>query len=429
MRIVLRERSILGIGFALFLIWSFPGFMSTDSQNQLMEARSGKFSDAHPPLMSAIWKVLDLFVSGPVLMLLLQGTLFLGGLYLIFKRVLPARRAAIAACAILLFPPVLTVMGVIWKDSQMAAYLIAGIAALLQPRLRFRLLGLGLLVVACAVRHNAFAAVVPLVFFLFEWRAGMRWWKRSAVAIAAAVLAVVAMFAITKVLTVQPIKLTPAFQDIVGVIAFSDEKSDAELLEILKGLELGTETGIQARCKSLYEQRGAWRITQADDRLMSYPATPAQWDALTRAWKRLVFGEPRAYFAYHWDTFSKVIGVHDVPRSPIYNLFVEFDVAVDELDHNAGYSTAQEYLSRAFYALAETPIFRPWVYAVLALVLLAVFVRDRLTAGLMTSGLLYQLSYFPVGADPDFRYSHWMITAVTLATVLLVLKRMRKAEA
>ncbi|MDQ3336731.1 MAG: hypothetical protein M4D80_16310 [Myxococcota bacterium] len=429
MRIVLRERSILAIGFALFLIWSFPGFMSTDSQNQLMEARSGKFSDAHPPLMSAIWRLLDAFVSGPVLMLLLQGGLFLGGLYVIFKRFLPERRAAIFASAVLLYPPVLTVMGVIWKDSQMAAYLIAGTAALLSPRLRIRLLGLGFLVVACAIRHNAFAAVVPLVFFVFEWRAGMGWWKRTMIAVGAAVLAVVAMFAITKFLTVQPIKLTPAFQDIVGVIAFSDEKSDAELLEILKGLELGTDKGIQARCRSLYEQRGAWRITQADDRLMNYPATPAQWDALSRAWKTLVLQEPGAYFAYHWDTFRRVIGVDAVPRSPIYNLFVEFDVAVDELDHNAGYSTTQAYLSKAFYALAETPLFRPWLYMVLALVLLALFVRDRLTAGLIVSGLLYELSYFPVGADPDFRYSHWMIASVTLATVLLVVQRMHKREA
>ena len=426
MRIGLRERSILAIGYGLFLLWSFPGFMSTDSQVQLMEARTSQFSDAHPPLMSAMWKVLDMIVSGPVLMLLLQSSLFLGGLYVIMRRFLAPRGAAIAASAILLFPPVMTVMAVIWKDSQMAAYLVAGTAALLQERRRTKLIGLGLLVIACSVRHNAFAAVVPIVFFVFEWRTGMRWWRRVGIAIAAAVLAVGAMFAITKVLTVNTIKLTPAFQDIVGTIAFADEKSDAELLHQLRGLELAIDHGIQERCRLLYKQRGAWRITQADERLLWYPDTPSEWDALSRAWKEIVLADPGAYLAYHWDTFRHVLGLREVPRAPVYNLFVEVDAAVDELDHNAGHSTFQAKLGRALYWLAETPIFRPWLYAVIGIIMLVLFVRDRLTAGLLASGFLYELSYFPVGADPDYRYSHWMITSVVIAVVLLIVQRMKK---
>jgi hypothetical protein len=130
LRVRLGERSILAIGYVLFLVWAFPGFMSTDSQVQLLEARSGKYSDAHPPLMSAYWRLLDAFISGPILMLLLQSTLFLGGLYVIMKRVLSPKGAAIAASAILLFPPVMTTMAVIWKDSQMAGFLVAGAACL-----------------------------------------------------------------------------------------------------------------------------------------------------------------------------------------------------------------------------------------------------------------------------------------------------------
>ena len=426
MRIALRERTILVIGFGLFLVWAFPGYMSTDSAIQLMESRSGKFSDAHPPLMSAYWRLLDAFVSGPVLMLLLQSLLFLGGLYVLLKRFLAPPAAAITASAILLFPPILTPMAAIWKDSQMAGFMMAGIAAMLSARLKIRIVGLGLLVAACAVRHNGFAAVVPLVFFMFEWRSGMQWWKRTAYAIAAAVLAVAAMFAVTKVLTTQAIPLTPAFQDIVGIIAFSGEKSDAELREILRGLPLESDVDIQARCKRLYDARGPWRITQDTDRLMRYPSTPAEWDALRRAWKHLVFDEPGAYFAWHWDTFKRVLGVDEVPRAPVYNLFVEVEYAVVELTHSAGHSTAQIYLSRAFYWLADyTPLFRPWMYAVIGLLLLVLFCRDRVTAGLLTSGFLYQLSFFPVGADPDYRYSHWMITTTVIATVILFVQRRR----
>ena len=428
MRRRVGERSILAIGYAVFLMWSFPGYMSTDSQNQLMEARSGQFSDAHPPLMSAIWRLLDAIVSGPVLMLVLQSSMFLVGLYVILKKQLSPRAAAITACAILVFPPVLTPMSAIWKDALMAGFLIAGIAALLHSKLRIRIAGLALFVAACAVRHNGFAAVVPLVFFLFEWRSGMRWWRRTAIAVAAAVLAVGGMFAVSRVLTTQTIKLSLAFQDVVGVIAFSEERTDDELREVLRGVPITVESGIQARCRRLYELRGAWRITQGDEPLMAYPGSPAEWDALTRAWKSLVLGEPEAYFAYHWDTFARMIGVNEIPRAPVYNLFVEVDAAVPELDHNAGHSTVQAYSARVLYWLSDhTFLFHPWIYAVAGLLLLALFVRDRLTAGLLTSGFLYELSFFPAGADSDYRYSHWMITAVVIATVLLFVQRWRKA--
>ena len=166
----LSPRAILVLGFALFLVYAFPGYMSTDSVQQLTEARSGHFSDGNPPLMAAQWWLLDRIVSGPILMLLLQGCLFLGGVYVLLQRVLRPRGAAWAAIGILLFPPVLATMAVIWKDAQMAAYLVVGIAAIIQPRLRTRLIGIGLLVAACSIRHNALAAVVPLVAILFEWR-------------------------------------------------------------------------------------------------------------------------------------------------------------------------------------------------------------------------------------------------------------------
>lgn len=429
-RIGLRDRTILVIGYALFLAWGYPGFLSTDSQNQLMEARTGVFSDAHPPLMSAIWRVLDMIVSGPILMLLLQGALLLGGLFVILKRFFTPRGAAIAACGILLFPPVLAPMAVIWKDSLMAGFLVAGTAALLDARLRVRLGGLALLVAACAVRHNGFAAIVPLVFFLFEWRIGMRWWRRIAVTATAAVLAVGAMVVVTKVLTVQPMKLTPAFQDIVGVIAFSDDKPDAVWLEVLRGVPLKSETGIQARCRRLYALRGAWRITQDTDALMHYPRSQAEWDAMSRAWKELVLDDPRAYFAFHWDMYARVLGIDEIPRAPVYNLFLEVEGAVEELQHAAGYSAFQAHGGLFLNWIAgHTPLFYPYFYAILGIVLLVFFVRDRLTAGLLTSGFLYELSFFPVGADPDSRYSHWLITTVVIATVILIAQRMRKKAA
>ena len=50
-------------------------------------------------------------------------------------------------------------------------------------------------------------------------------------------------------------------------------------------------------------------------------------------------------------------------------------------------------------------------------------VPEGFTATLFASGLAYEASFFPVGADPDFRYSHWLITSSCVAAVILFLKR------
>jgi hypothetical protein len=419
----LAPRHILLFGFALFLVYAFPGYMSTDSAIQLAEARSGRFSDAHPPLMAFEWRFLDWVVSGPLLMLLVQGALFLGGLYVLLRRELTPTAAAWVAIGIFLFPPVMTTMAVIWKDSQMAACLVAGTAGLLHARLRVRLLaGLGLMVAATSLRHNALAAAVPLVFFLFEWRPGMRWWRRIAIMIAGAAVTVGVAFGISRVLTVEHVRLTPVFSDIVGVIAVTHDRTDEDLAHVLRDTPLVSTKDIQAHARNLYRQRGSWRIMSGDDAFFAYPRTPAQWAALNRAWKELVLGDPGAYFECHWDGYQLLLGLSEYrPRAPVYNLFIEVDAAMDETDHNASHSVAQGKIGRVLYYLADdTPMFRPWIYGVIALVLLAVACRDRLTAGLMLSGLLYELSFFPVGAEPDYRYSHWMIASVVIATMILL---------
>lgn len=421
----LSPRTILMIGFALFLVYAFPGYMSTDSVAQLTEARTGNFSDGHPPIMAAQWWVLDRIVSGPILMLLLQSTLFLGGLYVLLRRFLTPRGAAVTACAILLFPPVMTPMAVIWKDSQMAAYLVAGTAALTHARPRVRLVGLALLVIAAALRHNAGAAVVPLVFFVFEWRTPIRWWKRVVFVGAASLALVAAALLVTRLLAVEHVRLTPVFPDIVGVIAKTHDRTDEDLLRVLPAELLVHKTNIQARARKLLDLESAFLITRGDDRLFDNPVTPEHWAALERARSELVRGDPVAYVAAHWQRFSSLLGFGNLGvRGTIWNLFLEEPVVMFNLEHTAAWSWAQAIIARVLiWFEIHTPLFTPYVYAFAALLLLALFCRDRLTAGLLTSGLCYELSFFPFAPTPDFRYSHWMITATSIAAVLLFIQR------
>src|SRR5262245_52258177 len=195
--------TILGLGFVAFVIYGFPGYMSTDSAAQLAQARSDIFTDAHPPIMAVEWAVLDAIVAGPILMLLVQGALFLGGVYGVLVRALTPRTAAIVAVGVLLFPPVLTPMAVIWKDSQMAAFLVAGTALLLDERRRRRMIGFGLIAAGCAFRYNAVAAALPLLVLLFVWKPDIRGWRRYAIAGGATILAAALAQGSVRLLTVE----------------------------------------------------------------------------------------------------------------------------------------------------------------------------------------------------------------------------------
>ena len=422
----LSPRAILGLGFGAFLIYAYPGYMSNDSVLQLVEGRSGQRANPHPPVMAALWGVLDTIVSGPILMLVLQVGLFLGGLYVILCRVMPARPAAVTASALLLFPPIAATMGVIWKDSQMAAYGIAAVAALLDRRRAVRLAGLGLATAACAFRYNGFAAAVPLVGLLFVWTPGARWWTRYAIGGLAAVVAFGLAVATNRALTVKPAFLAPAFTDIVGVLAFTRERTDEDLREVLRDTPLRVTTGIQAKARQVFSARNPYGIDHGDGRMFDAPTTETQRAALVRAWRELVGSDLVAYLRFRWAGFREVLGLSAQPLwSPVWNDFLGGADQAGMVDHDATWSSLQYRLGRGLTWLAfETPLFRPYLYALLALLLLAVACRDRVTLALFVSGLLYELSFAVAGGTPDNRYSHWLIVCTCLATVMLFARRL-----
>jgi len=178
-------RVILVIGWLWFLVYAFPGYMSYDSVYQLSQARDiDRMNEWHPPLMAFIWSLLDKLVAGPLLMLVVQSVAFLLGLYFVLRHVMTSRAAAVAAVVVLLLPQTIIVMAVIWKDAQMAGFLIASVAALLSDKRRWRIAGCAFLFLATAVRYNAAAATLPILLVLWDYRRTLRPWRRYAIATA-----------------------------------------------------------------------------------------------------------------------------------------------------------------------------------------------------------------------------------------------------
>ena len=169
----LSPRAILVIGWLVFMLYAYPGYMNSEAVDQLIDARYGQFTDWHSPMLTEVWRVVGFVVSGPAGMLVLQSLLVLVGGYRLLRRAMSERAAAIAMCGVLVFPPVIATMGLVCPEALLAGCFLVGLDALRSPRRALKLVGLGLLVIGSAMRPGGSPRGAP------RDRAGVRLGSRS----------------------------------------------------------------------------------------------------------------------------------------------------------------------------------------------------------------------------------------------------------
>lgn len=432
--------TVVGIAWLIVIVYAFPGQLTQDSFDHLREAREGRYTDLHPPIISALWRRVEFIVHGQLGMLLLQTAALTAGLYVVFRRTFTARGAAWAAAAVTLLPPVMLPMAVIWKDCLMAGLLVLGLGGLLSARRSARLWGLGALWAASCVRYNGFAATLPLVVLVFEWRPGLGRLRRYAIAFAAWLVITLAAFGVNAALTDQKMHFwhsTLAVYDICGTLAHLEgDVPDAELREVLAGTGLLVDREIHAAVRRIYSPRDYEPILKVGARehpplwdlpINFYtPAPAAQRDAIARAWQRVITEHPGAYLEHRLAVFGKVLYFGSRRPDPVTRREFRFPDYARSLGLPTGWSKGQQRATRWMSKLgAGTPLFVPWVYFVLALVLLPLALRWADLAALLLSGVIAELTLLPLAASSDYRYSHWMIVCTVIAIVSLTARRAR----
>jgi hypothetical protein len=432
---------VLAAGWAVLLFYAFPGQMTLDSFDHLREARAGIYTDAHPPIINLTWKLVDLVVAGPAGMLVLQSGLLLAGLYAILRHTFAPRPAAWWAAGVFVSPPVLTVMAVIWKDCIMAGLLAVGIAGLLSSRRWARLAGLAAMLGAAAFRYNALGATLPLVVLLFEWRPGMRWLPRYALSTAAWLATTLAGLGINGALTDKPMHYwhsSLAVFDIAGTLAGVDGTlPDAELRAELAGTQILFDHDIHAAVRAAYSPRDFFPLLTDPVRRLWYlpidgydPAPEAQRDAIERAWWHVVTSHPSAYIHHRLAVMGEVLDLR-VTRSmgAVTPRELKYVDAAAALGVTVRWSAPQLALTRAMRWISRhTPLFVPWVYLVLTLVLLPLAWRQRDVLAMLLSGLMLEASLVPLVHSRDYRYSHWMAITTIVSCILLATRRYRAAD-
>lgn len=429
----LSPRQLLVFGWLGFMTYAFPGYMSFDSVFQLRMSRSGYLIDGHPPFMAALWRFVELFVAGPVGMLVIQTAAFLIGAYLVFRTVMSPQRAAIVATLVLWFPPVASVMAVIWKDSQMTGFLILGFGLMLQDRRRDHVLALIAILIATMMRHNTLTMTGPILVFAFRWNPDYGWIKSTALAIVAWIAITVTAGAINSALTDEEQHFwhtNIALNDMTGTLRYAPEEiSDAELAKLAPGVKFMVPN-VQAYVRNADLDHdyvtALWKTTFA---VFVVPRTAAERAAVTAAWKRIVFGNLHAYCAYRWEIDRRLLGLSDEDEgSPVYNWFTDIQdpyYTASKIDHDATGAHLQNLLREEIHVVAVSPIFSVKVYLLLVVLLLPFALRDRQVFGLLASAITSELALLVIVPTPDWRYSFWAIIAVVFSVILLVARRIR----
>ncbi len=425
---VLTRRVILALGWLALIVYAYPGYMTWDSVQQLQEARHPPLTDWHPPMMALLWRLTDAITSGPFPMLVIQTTVMLLGLDGIMRRVLAPRRAAIAAVVLFLFPANLVVIAVIWKDSLMAALLLAGAAALLSPERRWRALGCVLICLATTLRYNAPAATLPIVLLLFQWRDGSTRLRRYALAAGVWLVITIVAFGASKLVTGKESHAwhgSVAIFDIGGTLAHAPSMSDEKFRGELIGMTPIPTERIQKKLRK-YAYSPAWwgPLLLGDTRIFEAPETQAQRDAVSATWRHVVTKYPGAYLKHRRDVFLAVLGLNDLPTGAVWTGF-HTDLESDLLVHRARHSRLQVAIADLLRVFEDSFVFRPWFYAILALLTLPLCRRSRVAFVLLASGILYELTLVVIAPSSDYRYSHWMIVCTAIGILLAVVSRMR----
>jgi hypothetical protein len=415
---------ILAVGWLAFLAYCYPGYMSNDSAMQLAQARGlDPMSNWHPPVMAYLWKVCDAIWPGPFLMLVIQSWCLLAGMYLILRKVLSVRGAQFAAVLILLSPPVLMPMGVIWKDSQMAGFLVLAIALLPTQRVA----ACALVWLATAQRYNAAAATLPVLLLLFVWKPELARWKRYVIAAVVWLAITASAMAVTGVLADQheDVFASLAGNDIIGVIRFADYTDD-QLRRDAPGLPWMHDTDLAASARAIYRPYFTWLDWAGDRGVIRYPHTADESAAIASAWRRMVVKHPIAYLEHRIRVFFTEIRVTHRHNFYIWCNMTDGPWTDERLDLHHRHTAIQEVWIDFLVLLEGTPVYWAWVYLVGGLALCYLLRRDRYGLTIAASGVLCELGLFVVAPAIDYRYSHWMVTCTLVAAVYYVgLRRAR----
>lgn len=397
--------------FAGCMLAFYPGFMSPDSADQFAEALSLHFTDGHPPLMAAVWSVVNVIFFGPLGMLLLQLLLYWGSLFVLADIAWRKNYRwwwlwLLAG----LLPSTINFIGVIWKDVEVEVCYLAVATGLLRARLEARKPGgflLVLLFYGMGIRWNSLPAALPLLYgWLMLRYPGWRWHLYLPSTLLAAVLSVFLLIHINyRILRAEPTGLWQVLviYDLVAIECATGKP--------LVPNEFRNSNTSESQLCAAYDPMWIDPLfaTFANPRppLHRVSAAAASALALPNIWLDAVLEHPRLYASHRTAYFAKFLRIGE-PNAYFYL----YDTIVPNgfgITHrpNALSLVHTWYVQR----FESCFILKPWFWLLASIGLFTVAVRRGSILALIVSlsGFLYVMPYWVIGPAPDLRYASWLI--------------------
>jgi len=421
---VLASVAATFLGIAVTVACFYPGYMSPDSVDQFAQARSGVFTDWHPPVMSFIWRLTDKVIPGPFGMLLLNNLLLWAGLGLICYRCL-GRAAAPATLALGLFPSVFGLSSTVWKDVAFGAAMVLAFALILNAHFVRSKVSLAfsslLLFYALSVRHNAAPGVLLLVLYgawvLLKIIRG----DHSRARILGLTALVFGLLFAAATLTTRALsagRQTHITQTIL--------LHDLTAISIAEGRSLfprwvranGSVPTVE-ELKARYHTGDLVSLFDGDPET-SFQRTqnPEQLAELRKTWLRAVLKHPGPYLSHRWRVLETTLGLGG--GCYVY----ETDISANPFGFRMPRTRANQIAMTYLQAVRASAIFQGWCYLLAIAVMLWAFMRSasatRVPALALGFGALaYEAPFFFVSTACDFRYNYFAVLSTLIMVVLL----------
>lgn len=438
---------------AIIIVMFYPGIMSKDSLAALEQARTFEFTDWHPPIMSIIWASLDRIVEGPGLMLVAQAVLYAVAAGRLCAEAFPALMRRLSPWLVVpifaLFPPVMALNGMIWKDVWMSGLLLLALAYLFRlsrrPDGRTAWRAFAVVVVSCllatAFRHNAVGATAGLLagacyFLLPRWHVLLRLLAAGMAGLALAGALVMTVTGVHR-LVAEPAKITSAIliHDIAGIIVHSGEPKAAARHALTLAPALTKQPGrFLRRIRTTYDPAQASRVQYRKNR----PNAPYSInvfkpdhdaESIETAWKGLIQRYPVAYLKHRYEAFLCLMQLCTVQGWANHSYVLNERFAFPD---SPALPQPQHALRQVFLNPALVRLYMPAFWLALALIAgvigLALCRTRHVVAFFMSlSALGLAVSLFFTSPIESYRYVHWIILvgwiAVWMALDLLIMKK------
>lgn len=437
----------------VIVVTFYPGIMSNDSLASLKQARTLEFTSWHPPIMALVWSVLDRIVEGPPLMLIAQAVLYATAAAKLCGEAFPETMRRFTPWVVVpvftLFPPVMALNGMIWKDTWMSGLLLFALAYLFRmasasdrrTRMRsFAVIGACCLL-ATAFRHNAIAATAGLLAgaCFHALRPGRPWLRLFCACAGGVFLAVLFMListAATRLIATPAHVTTPILMhDIAGIIVKSGEPEVAAQFALSVSPALSDDpTHFGQAIQRAYTPAAAGRILRTSKRKDAPFAIDVykldhDSKSVKQAWVAMIKRYPGAYLRHRTHAFACLLQFcgtagwanHSYVLNPKY-------INTKDVD------PLQAMLRKVFLNPALIRLYSPpfWMSILLGGGIVAI-ARRRGEVGvaffMALSGMGLAASLFLSSPIESYRYVHWCILLGWCVLFMAIEQRLRKQAA